>query len=201
MEVSNVSVGQIVTAVVGRADAGRTVVSLDGRAGAGKSTLAAAVAASLEGVHDVAVVHGDDFFRPLSPAERLAMRPQDGYGQLFAWRRLRDQALVPLSEGRPAHYAPYDPATNSLCYGAPRTVPPAQVVIVEGTLTARPELAAFYHLTVFVDTPSQECLRRLLARGRGPAREAWIVCWRAVEEHYLATTDVRARADLTVTGV
>ncbi|MFE9451911.1 hypothetical protein [Streptomyces sp. NPDC006739] len=115
---SDDSVRQVVAAVVRRAGTGRTVVSLDGRAGAGKSTLAAAVAASL--------------------------RPQGGYGRLFAWRQLRDQALVPLSEGRPAHYAPYDPATNSLRHGAPRTVPPVRVVIVEGALTARPELAAFY---------------------------------------------------------
>lgn len=62
---------------------------------------------------------------------------------------------------------------------------PAGAVIGEGVLTAWPELAGFYDLIVFVDTPSELCLRRVHARpDRRPHREAWLTRWRAVGEYY-----------------
>nr|WP_256178280.1 hypothetical protein [Kitasatospora aureofaciens] len=196
-------VERIAAAVAERAGVGRVLVTLDGRAGAGKSTLAAAVAAYLGGPGHAVVVHGDDFLHPMPYQERLSMEPEEGYHRLFEWQRLRDQVLVPLSGGRPARYEQFDRDTNALRAGEPRSVLPAGVVIVEGVLTARPELAGFYDLIVFVDTPSELCLRRVYARdgrARGPQREAWLTRWRAVEEHYLTATDMPARADLTIPG-
>ncbi|MFJ9843557.1 uridine kinase [Kitasatospora sp. NPDC101155] len=194
-------VERIAAAVTARATDGCVLVTLDGRAGAGKSTLAAAVAAYLGGPGHAVVVHGDDFFHPMPCHERLSMEPEEGYHWLFEWQRLRDQVLVPLSDGRPARYEQFDRDANALRAGGPRSVPPADVVIVEGVLTARPELAGFYDLTVFVDTPSELCLRRVHARpDLRPQREAWLTHWRAVEEYYLTATDMPARADLTVPG-
>ncbi|MEU7136562.1 hypothetical protein [Streptomyces sp. NPDC046261] len=193
-------VQEIAAALAVRAGNGRALVALDGRAGAGKTTLAAALAEQLGGGGRVAVVHGDDFFRPMSAGARLSMDTVEGYGRYFAWQRVRDQVLAPLREGRAARYAPYRHEAESVVYDDPRHLPADGTVIVEGVLTARPQLAAFYDLTVFVDTPGAVCLRRLHARGRGRERDAWIERWRAVEEYYLTTTRLRARADLTVPG-
>ncbi|MFF5448739.1 uridine kinase [Streptomyces sp. NPDC012888] len=199
----------------GGAAGGCVLVALDGRAGAGKTTLAEALArtaprtgprtaprtaprASGGAGPPVRVVHGDDFFRPMPDAERLALDTVEGYGRYLDWRRLRDQLLVPLSEGRPARYRPGRAWADPPGPGPPREVPCRGTVLVEGVLTARPELAGFYDLTVFLDAPAEVCLRRLLARAWAPGREAWIARWRAVEDHYLATTGLPARAGLTV---
>lgn len=80
-------------------------VALDGRAGSGKTTLAGLIADHLAMNGPAAVVHGDDFFRPMPPARRLAAAAAQGYRQYFDWERLRDQVLVPLAAGRPARYA------------------------------------------------------------------------------------------------
>ncbi|MYT30107.1 MULTISPECIES: hypothetical protein [unclassified Streptomyces] len=188
-------IDRIAAAITARATHGVALVAFDGRAGAGKTTLAAAVAEHLGGPGRAAVVHGDDFFRPMPVPVRLAMSTAAGYAGYFDWQRLRDQVLVPLASGRTARHEP-----NGSVGSAPRQVPCSDVVIVEGVLTARPELAAFYDLSVLVETPAELCLRRLYRRGRGPERDAWIARWRAVEEHYLTTTRLHARVGLTVRG-
>jgi uridine kinase len=69
---------------------------------------------------------------------------------------------------------------------------------VEGVYTARPEVAPFYDLIAYVDTPRETCLERLRARGQNP--EAWIRRWRAAEDHYIDTTAPQSRANLVVRG-
>ncbi|MDT0347065.1 uridine kinase family protein [Streptomyces litchfieldiae] len=172
---------------------GTTLVAVDGAGGSGKSTLAATLARQLG---DCAVVHGDDFYRPMPDAERERLNPEQGYRRYFDWERLADQVLRPLRAGEAARYQKYDWATGRL--GAWETVARGGVVLVEGVYTARPELADFYDLTVFVDTPRETCLDRLRARGENSAE--WITRWRAAEDHYLRTTRPAERATLVVAG-
>jgi hypothetical protein len=54
------------------------------------------------------VVHGDDFYRPLPSAERLALDAAQGYRQYFDWERLRDQVLQPLRSGGVSRHQHYD---------------------------------------------------------------------------------------------
>ncbi|MFC1436308.1 uridine kinase [Streptacidiphilus sp. N1-3] len=172
---------------------GTRLVALDGAGGSGKSTLAAEVAGRLDGCR---VVHGDDFYRPMPERERERLDAEQGYHRYFDWERLRDQVLVPLREDRTARYQLYDWTTGQL--GAWHEVAPGAVVIVEGVYTARPELAPHYHVTAFVDTPRDVCLRRVRARGENS--EQWISRWRAAEDHYLRTTLPRTRVELLVQG-
>ncbi|MFI9202832.1 uridine kinase [Streptomyces sp. NPDC053048] len=190
MALKSQQIHRITAAITARAAHGTALVALDGRAGAGKTTLAAILAEHLGGPERATVVHGDDYLLPRPLPELLAMDTVAGYAGYFDWPRLRDHVLVPAS-GRA-------PADRESRRATAVTIPHGKVVIVEGVLTARPELAAYYDLRVFVDTSADLCLRRLYDRGRTPEREAWITRWRAVEEYYLATTRLHTRVDLTV---
>ncbi len=71
---------------------------------------------------------------------------------------------MPLRAGNAARYRRFDWATGEL--GAWHVILPEPVIVVEGVYVARPELAAYYHLTVYIDTPRETCLRRMRARGQ-----------------------------------
>ncbi len=191
---------RVARAIAARAQGGFALVSIDGAGGSGKSTLAADLAERLGGTGRVAVVHGDDFYRPMRAEERLLLSPQEGYNQYFDWQRLRDQVLIPLASGADARYQRYDWPTGDLAAGELHHVPRSGVVIVEGVYTARPELAGYYDLTVLVEAPRDVCLCRLDERGHDHGPGNWNERWRAAEEHYLAVTNPGARLDLTVKG-
>lgn len=169
------------------------LLAVDGAGGSGKTTLATAVAARLDGA---VVVHVADFYRPMPEREREQLDAERGYQRYFDWERLRDQVLIPLRADRAARYQLYDWSTGRL--GAWREVAADGVVIVEGVYSARPELAPYYDLTAYVDTPRDVCLRRVRARGENS--EEWIVRRRAAEDHYLRTTWPQTRAGLLVRG-
>jgi uridine kinase len=170
-----------------------TLVAVDGAGGSGKTTLAATAAELLDGA---TIVHGDDFYRVMPSVEREGLSAEQGYQRYFDWERLRDQVLAPLRAGRAARYQLFDWATERL--GDWQEISPGGPVIVEGVYTARPELAPYYHLTVYVDTDRDVCLRRVRARGQDT--EDWIMRWRDAEDHYIRTTSPQSRAELVVRG-
>jgi uridine kinase len=170
-----------------------TVIAIDGLGGSGKTTLAATVAELLDGA---TVIHGDDFYRPMPEHEREQLDAQQGYHRYFDWQRLRDQVLSPLRAGQPARYQRFDWETGNLADW--NEISPGQVVIVEGIYAARPELAPYYHLTTYIDTPREVCLQRVRARGQDS--EEWIMRWCAAEDFYVQTTWPRTRAQLLVRG-
>jgi len=191
---------RVVLAIAERLRGGFAVVAIDGPGGSGKSTLAAELRERLGGLGQITVVHGDDFYRPMAADDRLLLSPQDGYTQYFDWQRLRDQVLIPLAAGTAGQYQRYDWPTGALAAGELHHVPRSGLAMVEGVYTARPELAGYYDLTVWVDTPWETCMRRLDERGHDHGPGNWNERWRAAEEHYLATTQPGTRLDLTVKG-
>ncbi|MEV4436276.1 hypothetical protein [Streptomyces sp. NPDC049585] len=148
---------RIARAVAGRALVGREVgngcalIALNGRAGDGKTTLAALRAEHLGGPDCAAVVHGDDFLQPTPDDQRFSLDTVEDYRGYFDWPRLRNQVLAPLT-GWPVAYERYDAAANTVPPGSPRPLQPHGTVVVEGVLTARPELPVCYDLVVLVDT-------------------------------------------------
>lgn len=187
---------RVVAAARARGNQGLVLIAVDGMGGSGKSTLASAVARLGGGV----VVHGDDFYRPMDPDERAALTPPEGYDRYFDWQRLRDEVLTPLATGHDAHYRRYDWPTGSLAQDELCAVTGDGIVLVEGVYTARPELVDHYDLVVYVDTPPEESMRRLRARGDDHGPIDWEARWRLAEEHYLTTTRPRDRAHLVVPG-
>ncbi|MEV6197181.1 AAA family ATPase [Streptomyces sp. NPDC051920] len=188
---------RVVAAARARGNQGLVLIAVDGMGGSGKSTLASAVAARLGGA---VVVHGDDFYRPMDADERAALTPAEGYERYFDWQRLRDEVLTPLATGHDAYYRRYDWPTGSLATDEARAVVCDGIVIVEGVYTARPELVDHYDIVVYVDTPPDESMRRLRARGDDHGPVDWEARWRLAEEHYLATARPRDRAHLVVQG-
>ncbi|MFE9828453.1 uridine kinase [Streptomyces halstedii] len=138
------------------------LVAVDGHAGSGKTTFAARLATALGGAP---VLHLDD----------LAT-----HEELFGWTdRLRDQVLTPFSRGEPARYTPYDWTARR--FGAPRTLDPAPVVLIEGVgagrAALRPSLAAL--LWIELD-PMRSWERGRLRDGPGLTDfwDGWVVAER-----------------------
>jgi uridine kinase len=170
------------------------VAAIDGAGGAGKSTLAAAIRSAL--AIAVAIVPVDDFYRPLTDDQRMALDPRHGYESYFDWQRMRDQAVVPLRAGKPARYQRYDWSSDRLAEWI--EIAPAPVVIVEGVYSSRPELRALIDLAIFVDTPREERERRMRSRGQNAG--GWIERWMAAEDWYLEHIDPARHAGLVLTG-
>lgn len=170
------------------------LVAIDGAGGTGKSTLARELALLRD---DVAVVEGDDFYRPLAESTRAALTPIEAVDLLFDWERLRDEALAPLLRGESARYRRYDWAAERLGSDI-STVAARGVVVVEGVYVARPALRGHYDLIVVVDAPRGLCLERQLGRGENEPEQ--IARWRDAEEWYLERQDPRRGADLVIDG-
>jgi len=183
---------------------GFALIGIDGTGGSGKSALARELADVLRGPDGktrATVVHGDDFYREMDPAERLSLTPAEGYELYYDWERLRDEVLTPLTANRAADYRRYDWPSNRIVPGELHHVPHSGFVIVEGVYTVRPELEGFYDLTVFVDTPFDVSMRRLAARGHDHGPGNWRQRWQNADKHYFATTEPWARLDLIVKGL
>jgi uridine kinase len=170
----------------------RVVVAIDGAGGAGKSTLARGIEDAFPGC--VSVVRCDDFYRPLSGA---TLSPQEAYENYFDWRRLRDEALIPLRNGQPARYQRYDWETDRLAEWI--DVEPREIVLIEGVFSTRPELRAMIDVAIFIETPREERIRRMLARPQPST--SWMDQWMAAEDWYLEHVAPQYRADLVIEGV
>jgi uridine kinase len=170
------------------------VVGIDGPGGSGKSTLARELALLRD---DVAIIPGDDFYRPLPERTRESLTPIEAVDLSFDWERLRDEALAPLLRGEPARYRRYDWSAGRLGDDVSE-VAAEGVVVVEGVYVARPALRGYLDLIAVVEAPRELCLERQRARGENDPAE--IERWRAAEDWYLEHQDPRRVAGVIVDG-
>ncbi len=168
--------------VVGACPGQTVLLGIDGYGGSGKTTFAARLAAALGGA---VVVHIDDFAAPSVPE--------------WDWERFRAQLLLPLLAGRPGRYQRWDWTSDT---GAEwHDVATGRAVIVEGVSSIRRELAAPWALTIWVDAPPDERLRRAVERDGPQLLQTWRELWIPSEQAYVAREDPLARVDLIVPGV
>lgn len=150
------------------------VVAIDGRSGSGKSTLAAALAEALR-THGLAVevIGGDDFF-----AGGVGIHPGSARKRAedcIDWRRQRE-VLVRLRQGLGARWHPFDwEAFDGSLETEERRCDPAEIVVLEGVYSGRPELADLVDLKVLVSVADDVRQARLLAREGeiGPWERQW----------------------------
>ena len=159
----------------------RVVLAIDGRCGGGKTTLAAA----LEQRFGCTVLHMDDFF--LRPEQRSTER-LSAPGENVDHERFLEEVLAPLSAGQSFTYRPFD--CSQMTLGAPVSVTPTALTVVEGSYSLHPDLRKYYDLCVFVDVEPAEQWARIVKRNPLSAenfRKRWI----PLEEQYFVAFGVR----------
>ncbi len=160
------------------------LVAVDGPAGAGKSTVARALAAACGGMPLIRV---DDF---------LYWRDIEGW-----WPRLEQEALRPLLGGSPARFRVRDWANDPLGHGLNgwAEVPTAHVIVLEGVTSSRQAIASDLTMSLWIETPPGERLRRGIARDGEQRRSLWLE-WMALEDEFFGRDGAAARADYIVSG-
>ncbi|MYW18497.1 hypothetical protein GT045_03905 [Streptomyces sp. SID486] len=154
------------------------LIAVDGHAGSGKSTFAGRLAEALGGAP---VLHLDDIA---------------SHAQLFAWTgRLMSEVITPLARGETAYVTPYD--WRARAFGAPRPLPAAPVVLIEGVGAGRRALRPHLAGLLWMELPEEESWARGRLRDGAEQREFWDG-WVAAERAHFTTDPSRPHADLLV---
>ncbi|MGW8063237.1 uridine kinase family protein [Streptomyces ziwulingensis] len=154
------------------------LVGIDGHAGSGKSTFTGRLATELGGA-------------PVLRLDDIA-----SHDALFDWTgRLLSQVIEPLERGDTAYYAPYDWRTRH--FGAPRPLPPAPVVLVEGVGAGREALRPRLARLIWMELPREEAWARGRARD-GVEQGAFWDGWIPAERRHFAHDPSRPFAHLLV---
>lgn len=148
----------------------------------------------------VTVIEGDEFYAG-GTAERWDQRsPAEKAHHVIDWRR-QHRVLDDLRTNGTANWYPFDweaPDWNSDCVplrSTPMSAAVADIVILEGAYSARPELHDLLDVLVMLDTPSERRRRQLLEREGDEYRSDWEARWSAAEDHYFETITPPDRFD------
>lgn len=165
----------------------RVLAALEGGSAAGKTTLASLLAQ----VYDCNVFHMDDFF--LRPEQRTEARYAEPGGNVDR-ERFYQEVLLPLTQGEPVSYRPYDCHTQTLRTAV--TLPPKALNLVEGAYCMHPALAGCYDLAAFLRIDPETQRQRILRRNDPADQERFFSAWIPLERRYFAAMDPMGRCDL-----
>ena len=160
------------------------LVAIDGRCAAGKTTLAARLRDTLT----CGVIPMDDFF--LRPEQRTEERLRQPGGNVD-YERFREEVLLPLKQGLPFSYRPYDCRTQK--FREPVCVEPDTVAVVEGSYSCHPELWDFYDLHIFLTVSPEEQRLRIRQRNGEKGLEIFQNKWIPLEERYFEAFRIEQR--------
>jgi uridine kinase len=173
------------------------LVAFDGRSGTGKSTLASRVAARIGGT----VVESDDFYSGGADAVWEQRSVEEKVRDCIDWRRLKTEALDPLLAGRSATWHPFNFETGIGLAAHTVSREPADVIILDGVYSARPELREIVDLTVLVDVPDDLARRHRLVEREGQTfMDSWHALWDGAENYYFSQIRPPSSFDLVVTS-
>ena len=181
-------------------------VALTGMSCAGKTTLAAEVAAVVDGAgRPVVPVAYDDFHHPRARRYRLGRTSAEGYlDDSFDSDALGRLVLDPVAAGGPSVVpASSDLAGDVPVDRAPVPVAAGSVVLVEGSFLLVPALAGRWDLSVLVVADAERVLERAVVRDADlgtPAevREMYLRRYLAAESMHQERDDPWSHADVVV---
>ena len=156
------------------------IIAIDGPGGAGKSSFAEQLSQKLG---NAPILHTDDFASWENP--------------LNWWPRLLEQVLEPLSRNERAGYQRYDWVTKRLAEW--HEIQPARYLLLEGVSSSREAFRPYIALSIWIETPGQERLRRGLERDGEAARPQWEE-WMGREDEYIERELPEQKADLVING-
>lgn len=165
----------------------RLLIAVDGRCASGKTTFAD----TLQKRIGCTVIHTDHFF--LRPEQRTEQRFSEAGGNMD-YERLREEVLLPLSEGKNFSYRKFDCGKMEL--SSEIDVIPTSVTVIEGSYSCHPTLWEFYDLRIFFTTDPQEQLRRIRIRNGSKAVSQFRERWIPLEEKYFDVCKIQERCDL-----
>ncbi len=159
------------------------IVAVDGRSSTGKSTLSAWIAERV----GATVVDQDDFYAGGDINDLRRMSPHDKADRVIDWRRVREEVLVPLRARMQARWHPFDWEAMKGLAPDPIMAQPADIVILDGAYSSRPELADLIDLSMLVTLPDAERRTRLEQREGEEFVSEWHAIWDEAEEYYFGT--------------
>lgn len=163
------------------------LIAIDGRCAAGKTTTASLVKEKI----NCNIIHMDSFF--LQPWQRTKERLDEPGGNVD-YERVKKEVLIPLSQGQPFSYQPFDCKIMEL--SVPVEVEPAVVTIIEGSYSCHPVLWDFYDLRIFLNINAEEQLQRIKRRNGIEAAQVFSNKWIPMEEKYFSEYNIQKRCDL-----
>lgn len=162
------------------------IIGIDGRCASGKTTLANEISKAIE----CNVFHADDFF--LRPEQRTSERLNEPGANLDR-ERFISEIIEPLKEKKPFSYRPFQCYTMSL--GAPVSVEPKRINIIEGSYSCQACLRDNYDLRVFLNITHEKQLERLWQR-MGTEVASYIDRWIPLEERYFKECEIEKYCDI-----
>ncbi len=156
------------------------IIAIDGPGGAGKSSLAEQLSQKLG---STPIVHTDDFASWDNP--------------LNWWPRLIAQVLEPLYHNDIARYQRYDWGTQRMAEW--HEIQPSEYLLLEGVSSSREAFRPYIALSIWIETPRQERLRRGLERDGETSLTQWEE-WMASEDEYIEREHPEQNTDLVIDG-
>lgn len=179
------------------------LVAVDGPDGGGKTEFARALVAQLD-TRGVPVEHSsvDCFHHPRAHRHALGRTPEAIWTRHFDYRAMRRELLDPWRRGPGAAYTPvwHDVERDEFVEPAECVVPERGVLVVDGVFLQRPELAALWDLTIYLDVPPEVTVARMARRDGTPDdlghpdQQRYL----RAQERYRATCDPIELADVVV---
>lgn len=120
-------------------------VAIDGMPGGGKSSLTKYI---LHKIPAIKLIKVDDFFNPLTNGDDI--------------NRLKNDALIPLKNGKTANFKIYDWKEGKIMEG--KTIEPEGIILIEGICSMDKSLIDYYDYKIWIECPPEVGLNRALIR-------------------------------------
>lgn len=167
---------------------GHGIIAIDGFCASGKSTLAEKLAEFL----GANLIHTDDFFLP--PEKRTAERFAEPGGNVD-YERFKTEVIDSL-EAESVTFGIFDCCEMKIT--ETKTLPKTDYTIIEGAYSNHPYFGNYADVRIFVETSSDEQLKRIVCRDGEKALGMFTKRWIPFEQKYEAAFGIKSCADYVI---